>query len=292
MAGPTDDEPQVRFFSPMPNGYQFVPKGDVYITKNCRKKTHEAGEKLYVVVDKNNRTIGLRCPKSVFDAVQTEHLVTAEKRAAAVQKRDTTIENMFEKALKRLFPKTPKDAVPKILKHALEKRSGRVGRTGTVELDDKVNLAVGAHIRHRHTNYDALLREGISRDDAREMIRDQLNAVVKQWGWQPHQKKTQGNKRAAGKTTKLVIRAHKHRPASGIRKEAGLKVAAKKAIPQVLVRSGSRVQTRSRASRALSASGAAEDPIEISDSEDNFSLSEDTGSESSNGSNWSDRSDL
>lgn len=56
------EEPEVHMTDPMPKGYRFVPKGDVYITKHCRKKTLDAGKTLYVVLDKKDKPIGLRCP--------------------------------------------------------------------------------------------------------------------------------------------------------------------------------------------------------------------------------------
>ncbi|KAK0711703.1 hypothetical protein B0H67DRAFT_455409, partial [Lasiosphaeris hirsuta] len=175
-------EPEVRFFSPMPSGYQFVPKGDVYITKNCRQKTHAAGQTLYVVFDKANRPLGLRCPAWVHDAVVAEHRATAAKRASAVQKRDAALEGTFEQELVRLFPQTPRGEIPKILNQALKKHSRRVGRAGKVDLQQRVKLAVRAHIRHCHTSYDWFLSHGMSRDDARGEILDKLNEVARQWG--------------------------------------------------------------------------------------------------------------
>jgi hypothetical protein len=41
--------------------------------------------------------------------------------------------------------------------HACEVHSGRVGRTSCLHMDEKVVLAVRAHIRHSHTPYDANL---------------------------------------------------------------------------------------------------------------------------------------
>lgn len=34
---------------PLPSGYVFVPKGDVYVTRHCRSKTREAGKVVYLV---------------------------------------------------------------------------------------------------------------------------------------------------------------------------------------------------------------------------------------------------
>ena len=126
MAKDDPYEPKVRFFSPMPAGYVFVAKGDVFVTKNCRKKTHDAGKTLYVVIDKAKKVLGLRCPAQIHEAVEAENKATAGRRADAVQKRDTIVEGQFEQDILRLYPKTPEDEIPKIIKHSLAKRSGRV----------------------------------------------------------------------------------------------------------------------------------------------------------------------
>lgn len=193
--GGDEDEPEARFHDPMPPGYVFVPKGDVYVTKNCRKETHAAGQNVYVVVNKRRKPIGLRCPASIVKAVQDSDQATAAKRAEAVQKRDAAIEGDFEQALKRLFPNTPKESIPRIVSHAVKKRSRRVGRSGTVQLDDKVKLAVRAHIRHQHTEYEQLLRQGTSREEARRQVWSKLNEVARLWGGRPA--KSAGTKRKA-----------------------------------------------------------------------------------------------
>ena len=42
-------------------------------------------------------------------------------------------------------------------------------------------LATIAHIRHRHTEYDALLREGYDRESARFFVVDAINDVLTRW---------------------------------------------------------------------------------------------------------------
>lgn len=182
MSPPEREEREVRFRDSMPKGYVFVPKGNVYITKNCRKKTHEADKTLYVVVDKRNKPIGLRCPANIYSDVMSQNKATAAQRAEAVQKRDAAIEENFEDAIVKLFPKIPKAEIPQIIKHSLKKHSRRVGRTSRVALEDRVKLAVRAHIRHVHTEYDQLLKQGASRPVAREKVWDKLNEVARKWG--------------------------------------------------------------------------------------------------------------
>ncbi|KAK3989545.1 hypothetical protein QBC44DRAFT_84892 [Cladorrhinum sp. PSN332] len=177
-------EREVRPSAPMPEGYRFVRKGDVFITKNCRKQTHEANKPLYVVVDQKGKTLGLRCPAFVQKKVSQQDRETATERAAAVQKRDTAAEDRFKEVLLRLFLKIPKGVMPVIVNHALKKHSRRVGRTETIGIEDKVWLAVHAHIRHLNTNYDQLLKRGMPQKDARNQVWPKINAVATQWGRQ------------------------------------------------------------------------------------------------------------
>jgi hypothetical protein len=218
------DEPEVRADDPMPKGYRFVPKGNVYITKNCRKKTHDADKTLYVVVDERDKPLGLRCPSHIYHAVMREHRATAEQRAAAVQKRDAAIEESFEETMVTLFPKIPKAEIPQILKHSLKKHSRRVGRTGTVALHDRVKLAVRAHIRHVHTDYDQLLKQGVDRVTAREKVWARLNEVARLWGGRPLKPAM-----AAPAKERLV---KKTRAVSSLRRESGINGAVKKAEVQ------------------------------------------------------------
>lgn len=174
-------EPEVRFHNPMPAGYVFVPKGDVYITLNVRKRTHASENTLYVVLDKNKHPIGLRCPAEIYEHVKHDAEATKARREQAVESRDAVVKDGFEAELLRLFPKAPKADVEQILKRTLQKRKRRVGRTATLDLDAKVQLAVKAHIRHCHTDYDSLLRSNTSKEKARRMISPEVEKVARSW---------------------------------------------------------------------------------------------------------------
>jgi hypothetical protein len=43
-------------------------------------------------------------------------------------------------------------------------------------------LALVAHIRHQHTDYDALLADGYDRDAARHFVVEETEAVLRSWG--------------------------------------------------------------------------------------------------------------
>lgn len=174
-------EPVTDYKSPMPKGYAFLKKGDVYKTGLCRRLSHEAGRTLYIVTA-GRKPIGIRAPCSIIKQVFERDRNTKEDRRVAVTKRDDATQLEFKKAILKAFPSIPDESMSNILNQALKKRSGRVGRTGTLPLKDKARLAVWAHIRHCHTNYDDLIRnEGVERDKAREDVRDEVIGVSHKW---------------------------------------------------------------------------------------------------------------
>ena len=67
--------------------------------------------------------------------------------------------------------------------HISDLRSGRVGRSaaGRSLETQAITLAVAAWIRHQHTNYDELLMGGVERHEARQMIRDVQQSVIRSW---------------------------------------------------------------------------------------------------------------
>jgi hypothetical protein len=59
----------------------------------------------------------------------------------------------------------------------------RAGRRSMADLpaETAVWLAAVAHVRHMHTDYDALLDEGYDRDSARHFVLAPLNAKLTEW---------------------------------------------------------------------------------------------------------------
>lgn len=165
----------------LPVGYSFVPKGNVYITSNCRKLTQECGRSVYIVVDAKNQQIGIGVPTGTYLAVQYKEMDTRADRAANVLKRDEGIAKAFQKEIVNIFPQIPSKALQNVVKIALEKGKGKVGRTGKLDVKRKAHLAVGAHIRHCETDYDKLLRNGIAREDARKQVEEKMREVRKAW---------------------------------------------------------------------------------------------------------------
>lgn len=79
------------------------------------------------------------------------------------------------------FPSIPEVDRRAVLAHAFLKGSGRVGRTTRLEEEQKVTLAVEAHIRHMHTEYDHLLDSKIDRMLARDKVRERVKMIKNQW---------------------------------------------------------------------------------------------------------------
>jgi hypothetical protein len=168
--------------APIPQGYGFLPKGIRYKTLHCRKLTKEAGLTLYVVVDKKTQS-GLRVPKFVLSQVHAQANETLSTRRAATQKRDAADIARAAADLDVQFPKMPKSEKELVLKHGFKKHSGRVGRTAQIPLSKKVLLAVIAYVRHKHTDYDALLKNGKERDAARKATWKKIEDTMHGWGF-------------------------------------------------------------------------------------------------------------
>ncbi|KKP00331.1 hypothetical protein THAR02_07571 [Trichoderma harzianum] len=224
-----EEERTVSPETPMPKGYGFLKKGNTFMTALCRKKTHAARKKLYVVT-KRGKQEGLRAPKWILKEVRKEEEKTREKRRGAVQRRDAATEDAFEAATLKLFPDIPKQDLTTILKRTLRKRSGRVGRTGKLDLNKKAYLAVQAHARHCHTDYDRILaRASQNRDAARRAIRDKVSKLLVEWGGDPTTVGSGGN--LAPRNTKREPRKSLAAQAAGRRRSSFTEAVRHKHIP-------------------------------------------------------------
>ncbi|UNI22759.1 hypothetical protein JDV02_008620 [Purpureocillium takamizusanense] len=175
-------EPVVSAQEPLPSGYGFLKKGNPFMTGLCRRKTHAAHKTLYVVRNKR-KVLGLRAPKWILREVHQEERESRVRRQANVERRDTCMESEFRDAIEQMFPDVPSGEVSKIIKRAMKKKSGRVGRTGKLTLGEKARLAVAAHIRHCHTPYDRILNKSKDRAGARKAVYPQVTELMKEWGW-------------------------------------------------------------------------------------------------------------
>jgi len=66
------------------------------------------------------------------------------------------------------------------------REAARARHMRSLSPESAVWLATVAHIRHAHTDYDALMDEGYDRDAARFFVLDDINAVLDRWGATRH----------------------------------------------------------------------------------------------------------
>ena len=70
-----------------------------------------------------------------------------------------------------------------IAAHTAARNSGRVGRTlaGRTLEEGALTAAVTAAVRHRPTDYDALLMSGVERNLARQKVADRVEDILDSW---------------------------------------------------------------------------------------------------------------
>lgn len=111
----------------------------------------------------------------------------AQQRQRAAVRREVEDQEFvvaFRRAILAQFPGCPMAEARDIAAHACAKYSGRVGRTAAARAMDAVavRLAVTAHVRHLHTDYDQILDRTGDRRGTRARIRADVTAVLHQWG--------------------------------------------------------------------------------------------------------------
>lgn len=106
-----------------------------------------------------------------------------EREAHAQRGEDQELVALMAAKILDLFPGCPVAEADKIAQHAAVRGSGRIGRSAAGRALDEgaLRLAVIASIRHRHTNYDELLMQGVDRASARETVREQTERVLAAW---------------------------------------------------------------------------------------------------------------
>lgn len=170
---------------------EFLPRGDTALT---RRATKHAPLRAVVVQwararNRYERQGILVAPEAIRRA-EHECLDDADLRARqrerAAERR--TVEDLkyvgeLAQALQALFPRCPPPEIDAIARWTGEKHTGRVGRSAAAKDFDPaaLRLAVVAHIRHGHTDYDERLMRGEPRDLARRSVQSQIEHVLQRW---------------------------------------------------------------------------------------------------------------
>jgi len=169
----------------------FVPSGDTSLTRRSRKNSA-----LSAVVVRFSRSRGryerqgLLVEHEALERAQQECLsdeeqrrIARERAAQAREREDQRYIEQFASAIEANYPACPGPEALAIARHACQKYSGRVGRSAAAKALDAeaVDLAVRAHVRHSHTEYDQLLAKGFERFDARSTVAHKVATVLEQW---------------------------------------------------------------------------------------------------------------
>ena len=169
----------------------FLSAGDAALTRRARK--HSALAAVVVRFSRSRNRYerqGLLVTEEALSRAEEECAADAPERAAmraraavARQVEDREFVAALARAILERFPGCPADEARRIAEHTGCRSSGRVGRSAAGRALDAtaVDLAVTAHIRHTHTNYDELLMRGTERLDARAQVRHAIDRVRSNW---------------------------------------------------------------------------------------------------------------
>jgi hypothetical protein len=169
----------------------FLPRGDTALTRRSRKYSG-----LSAVVVQFSRTRGryerqgLLVEEAALERAEKECLGDEEQRRMARERAaelrehaDERYLEQFAEQIKTQYPGCPPDEAERIAIHACRKYSGRIGRSSAAKkfYAEAIEPAVKAHVRHTHTRYDYLLKQGWERSDARHAIAEQTMEVLERW---------------------------------------------------------------------------------------------------------------
>lgn len=170
---------------------EFLASGDAALSRRARKNSPLSA----VVVQFNRRANRYERRGSLVTAeaiakAREKCLTDADRRAAQRDRRaelsireDEDLVREMAAAICTLYPGCPPAEAADIAAHTALRGSGRVGRSaaGRKLEEDALRLAVVAHIRHAHTRYDEMLMSGTARQDARAMVADKIDEILRRW---------------------------------------------------------------------------------------------------------------
>ena len=169
----------------------FIPRGDAALTRRSRKySTLSAVVVRFSRSRKRYERQGLLVESGALERAQEECLSDEEKRRVAREKASLARERadhqyvaQFADCIRSRYPDCPLGEAEAIAKHACAKYSGRVGRSAAAKSFDAtaIDLAVKAHVRHAHSEYDRLLSRGWERSEARSAVSERVAAIMERW---------------------------------------------------------------------------------------------------------------
>jgi hypothetical protein len=163
----------------MPEGWEFLPTGDAFVTRRVKA----AGDYWLVWRPRSRsvphrRLLGLLAPTAAIEAARAEAEATLEVRSARQAqgaryraRREDDYRGELAEAIVAFLDFVPEHAelaatiAADAAGRAGEVGSGRVGRTRKLSLDQRAELAARALIRHRHTDYEDRLEAEVWDDE-------------------------------------------------------------------------------------------------------------------------------
>lgn len=170
---------------------EYLPSGDAALTRRATKNSRIHAKVLqWSRTRKRYERQGILVETAALEKAEEECLADAEvrerKRLRDAERREKIDQQYVADFTKRIlenFPNCPIDTAEKIVQHACEKYSGRVGRSAAAKEfnPQMITLAVRAHVRHQHTNYDELLFGGYDRHEARALVEEKVEGMLEKW---------------------------------------------------------------------------------------------------------------
>lgn len=169
----------------------YLPRGDTALTRRARK--HSSLSAVVVRFSRARKRYerqGVLIEEPALERAEQECSADADKRSARRDRakayrdrQDETLARRMAESIREMFPGCPLEEARAIAAHTSVRGSGRVGRTsgGRALEEEPLRAAVIAAIRHRHTKYDRLLMTGVSRMEARDAVRDQIDRILERW---------------------------------------------------------------------------------------------------------------
>jgi hypothetical protein len=170
---------------------EYLPRGDTAVTRRASKYSPRRA-----VVVQWSRTRqryerqGILAARSAIAQAEAESLSDADQRARQRERaafRRTIEEQEYvarmTAAIREQYPGCPAAEAAEIADWPCRKNSGRIGRSAAAKALEPaaLRLAVVAHIRHAHTNYDHLLGRSDDRERARQLVRPEIEQVLSRW---------------------------------------------------------------------------------------------------------------
>jgi hypothetical protein len=173
----------------------FLPQGNAALTRRASKySTLRAVVVRFSRSRKRYERQGILVEEPALQRAEEECLADAAAReqrrlreATRREAQDAALIADFARQIQLAYPGCSTLEATQIASHACQKYSGRVGRSAAAKAlaPEAITLAVVAHVRHCHTDYDQLLAQGWERHVARDQVRATVQSVLENWSQFP-----------------------------------------------------------------------------------------------------------